>query len=201
MLEGQEKERIHALPKICMTAWEVCSPQYKWCFDSFIENGFGVKKEPLEKTSGMLDDAYQEVRRIAHNMVSGVLTKFGLIPALQELARTISEGGEMNVKVISSGLGDRLNNKIEITLYRIVQELLSNILKHANASETIIQLTRLNGELNISVEDNGKGFNPEKIKYGMSIKNIEARVQALEGTFFIDSGKGNGTTVMIDLPI
>ena len=155
----------------------------------------------MAKASNMLDDAYQEVRRIAHDMVSGVLTKFGLVPALQELARTISTNGKMNVKVITSGLGDRLDSKVEITLYRIIQELLSNILKHAKASEAIIQLTRLNGELNISVEDNGKGFNPEKIKYGMGIKNMEARVQALDGSVFIDSGKGNGTTVMIDLPI
>lgn len=201
MLEGQENERIRIAKDLHDRLGSMLTT-VKWNFDAFIEKQTPEQgADPLIKASGMLDDAYQEVRRIAHNMVSGVLTKFGLVPALQELARTISSGGKLQVKVMSSGLGDRLENKVEITLYRVVQELLSNILKHANATESIIQLTRLNGELNISVEDNGKGFDPEKIKYGMGIKNIEARIQALDGSFFIDSGKGNGTTVMIDLPV
>lgn len=201
MLEGQENERIRIAKDLHDRLGSMLTT-VKWNFDAYMEKQTPEQDaDPLLKASGMLDDAYQEVRRIAHNMVSGVLTKFGLVPALQELARSISTSGKMQVKVISSGLGDRLDNKVEIILYRVVQELLSNILKHANATEAIIQLTRLNGELNISVEDNGKGFDPEKIKYGMGIKNMEARVQALDGSFFIDSGKGNGTTVMIDLPV
>ena len=123
-----------------------------------------------------------------------------MVPALDELSRTVSAGGKMKVNVLSTGIDDRLDISHEIAIYRIIQELLSNILKHAKATETNIQLTRLDNSLNISVEDNGIGFDPSTVKNGMGIKNIEARVQALEGSFFIDSGKGNGTTVMIDLP-
>jgi signal transduction histidine kinase len=201
MLEGQENERIRIAKDLHDRLGSILTT-VKWSFDAYLEKQAPKQgTDPLIKAGSMLDDAYQEVRRIAHDMISGVLTKFGLVPALEELARTISTSGKMQVKVMSSGLGDRLENKVEITLYRVIQELLSNILKHANATEAIIQLTRLNGELNISVEDNGKGFDTEKIKYGMGIKNIEARLQALDGSFFIDSGKGNGTTVMIDLPV
>ncbi|MEZ4935411.1 MAG: tetratricopeptide repeat protein [Saprospiraceae bacterium] len=201
MLEGQENERIRIAKDLHDRLGSILTT-VKWSFDAYLEKQAPKQgTDPLIKAGSMLDDAYQEVRRIAHDMISGVLTKFGLVPALEELARTISTSGKMQIKVMSSGLGDRLENKVEITLYRVIQELLSNILKHANATEAIIQLTRLNGELNISVEDNGKGFDTEKIKYGMGIKNIEARVQALDGSFFIDSGKGNGTTVMIDLPV
>ena len=201
MLEGQENERVRIAKDLHDRLGSMLTTA-KWSFDGLLESANNKLQEgPLEKASNMLDEAYQEVRKIAHNMVSGVLTKFGLVPALQELGKTISEGGKMDVKIYASGLEDRIDNKLEITIYRIVQELISNILKHAQASETIIQLTRTNGELNIAVEDNGKGFDPEQIKLGMGIKNMEARVQALNGSFFIDSGKGNGTTVMIDIPV
>ncbi len=200
MLEGQENERIRIAKDLHDRLGSMLTT-VKWSFDGYLENRpDNGEVEPLAKASNMLDDAYQEVRRIAHNMVSGVLTKFGLVPALQELARTVSAGGKMNVKIISTGLDDRLDSKIEIAIYRIIQELLSNVLKHAYASETNIQLTRIEGGLNISVEDNGMGFDPKSVKHGMGIKNIEARVQAMDGSFFIDTGKGSGTTVMIDLP-
>ncbi|MEO1258846.1 MAG: sensor histidine kinase [Bacteroidota bacterium] len=201
MLEGQENERLRIAKDLHDRLGSMLTT-VKWSFDGFLETTENKEqKVPLEKASNMLDEAYQEVRKIAHNMVSGVLTKFGLVAALEELGRTISDDGKMNIKIFTSGMENRMDSKLEITIYRIVQELISNILKHAQASETNIQLTRTNSELNIAVEDNGKGFNPEKIKLGMGIKNMEARVQALNGSFFIDSGKGNGTTVMIDLPV
>lgn len=201
MLEGQENERLRIAKDLHDRLGSMLTT-IKWSFDSFVEkNTNETEAENMNKASHMLDDAYKEVRRISHDLVSGVLTKFGLVPALEELASTISNGGKLKVKVMSSGLVERLDSTMEITIYRIIQELLSNILKHAKATETIIQLTQLNGELSITVEDNGIGFDMEKIKHGMGIKNVEARAQSLDGNIFFDSGKGNGTTIILEIPM
>jgi two-component system, NarL family, sensor kinase len=110
----------------------------------------------------------------------------------------------LSMEVLDFGFDDnRLEYNIEINLYRIIQELISNILKHAKASEVSIQLLKKETYLNIVVEDNGIGFdvNQVKNKKGMGLKNIESRVNSLGGEFNIDSGKGAGTTITINIPI
>jgi len=96
-----------------------------------------------------------------------------------------------------------LDGEQELQLYRIVQELVSNILKHSEATETNIQLNQNEGSVNLIVEDDGVGFVPkESIKAdGIGLSNLKARVAKLDGTFHIDSGKGAGTTISIDIPV
>ena len=201
MLEGQESERVRIAKDLHDRLGSMLTT-VKWGFESYIEekaDKSGI--EPLVKANGMLDDAYQEVRRIAHDMVSGVLTKFGLVPAVQELCNAINESGRVEVKLVTYGMETRLENKVEITIYRTIQELMSNILKHAKATTVTVQLNRIENELNISIEDNGIGFDMEKVNKGMGLKNIEARVHSIDGSIFFDSGKGNGTSVMIEVPV
>lgn len=201
MLEGQEVERVRIAKDLHDRLGSMLTT-VKWGFDSYIEDKADkANMEPLVKANHMLDDAYQEVRRIAHDMVSGVLTKFGLAPAVQELCTAINESGRLEIKLVTFGMEARLDNKVEITLYRTIQELMSNILKHAKATKVTVQLNRLENEMNVSVEDNGIGFNPESTRKGMGLKNIEARVQSMDGSVFFDSGKGNGTSVMIEVPV
>ena len=98
-------------------------------------------------------------------------------------------------------LDDRLNNQIELQLYRIVQEFVSNVLKHSRASKIVIQLTRHNGTLTLMVEDNGIGFRADDTYKGMGLKNIQSRVAALEGSWNTDSVLGHGTTNIIEIPV
>ncbi len=161
------------------------------------------EKKKFLTASELLDLAAGEVRNISHNLLSGVLAKFGLVPALKDLADRINESGEIKLHLIQHNLDNALNGEQELQLYRIVQELISNILKHSEAKEATIQLIRNEDSVNLIVEDDGKGFNPnEGIKGGgIGLSNLKARVNKLNGNFHIDSGKGAGTSISIDIPI
>jgi signal transduction histidine kinase len=82
-----------------------------------------------------------------------------------------------------------------------VQELLTNIIKHAEATEVTIQFSEDENMLNVMVEDNGKGFDVNKIKYGLGLTNIEKRLEKIEGDIVIDSAIGNGTTIILNIPL
>ena len=107
------------------------------------------------------------------------------------------------MQVITHQLDDRLENQVELHLYRVVQELVSNALKHAKAGNIVVQLTRHNGNLTLMVEDDGIGFDPEEVKkqQGLGMKNIASRVTTLGGTWSVDSAKEHGTTTTIDIPV
>ena len=155
------------------------------------------------KASDLLDQATGEVRSISHNLMSGVLTKFGLVPALEDLKDKISQTGKLKVSLYSNDLNNVLTAEQELQLYRIVQELISNILKHSHAKEANIQLTKGEDSVNLIVEDDGVGFDLKEVnkKAGIGLINLKARVAKLNGNFHIDTGRGAGTTISIDIPI
>ncbi len=157
--------------------------------------------EQYQKANVLLDSVCDEVRKIAHNMESGVLANFGLIPALDDLKEVLEQAGELKFNSAAYGLKQRLNSNVEIAVYRIIQELVSNAIKHAQASEMNVELTRKANQLVVMVSDNGKGYHPDAVTGGMGLKNIKARVNRLNGTFFIDSGLNNGTTNIIEIPL
>ncbi len=161
-----------------------------------------LNREQYHKATTILDEACDEVRKISHDLASGELVKFGLVAALNQLAKTIEDSGQINIKTLAFGMDNRLESATEIALYRIVQELLSNILKHSRATQVTIQLNKAGNNLNIVVEDNGTGFDPSAVlaNSGLGLKNVETRVHKLNGNIHIDSGKGRGTTTIIDIP-
>ncbi len=156
-----------------------------------------------DKTIELLDEAVVEVRRIAHNMQSGVLKNFGLLNAVQDLAETITQTGKLEVTVSNFGMKDRLPDDMEGKLFKVIQELVGNVLKHANATKLGISLYKKEDLLNIIVEDNGVGFNVAAVsdKGGMGLKNITFRISELGGKCHFDSNEKVGTSVIIDIPI
>ncbi len=157
----------------------------------------------FERSLDMLDTSIKELRRVAHNMMPEMLTKFGLDEALKEYCNTINTTKLLTVKYQSVGMDLRPDRSIEIIIYRIVQELLNNIMKHAAATEAFVQLVRENNRLNVVVEDNGKGFDTallEKSK-GAGWINVRSRVDYLKGQLDIHSGAGKGTLVNIEFNI
>ena len=161
-----------------------------------------LKEELLDKAHILIGDAYSRVRSIAHERNSGVMAKDGLLPAIERLAKNVS-GTNLAVSVQDFGLDKRLSNDLEITIFRIVQELVTNIIKHAQASEASISLTQHEDTLSIIVEDNGRGFKVGKLedKDGIGLGSIERRVEHLEGAMEVDSALNKGTTVLIDVPV
>ncbi len=157
----------------------------------------------FERSLDMIDASIRELRRVAHNMMPEMLTKFGLDEALKEYCNILNGTGLLKVKYQSLGMGTRPDKSLEIIVYRIIQELLNNILKHASASEAFVQLVRETNRLNVVVEDNGKGFDTgilEKNK-GAGWMNIRSRVDYLKGQLDIHSEAGKGTLVNIEFNV
>ncbi len=154
-----------------------------------------------KKTQELIGNASEELRRVAHNMMPEVLLKVGLPEALKDMSNNISSGKIVAVTFQSYGMEKRLAHSTEIMLYRIVQELLNNIIKHSSATIAIIQLNRDGNQLSLTVEDNGKGFNTEETaeNQSMGISTVKSRVKYLNGQLSIDSQENVGTTVMINI--
>jgi two-component system, NarL family, sensor kinase len=129
-----------------------------------------------------------------------VLMKLGLAPAIQDMCSNISAGKLLQVKLQSYGMSKRLNAPTEIMLYRIIQELLNNIIKHAQATEAIVQFNRDGNRLSVTVEDNGRGFNTQDAddKKHAGLETIKSRVSYLNGNISIDSQQELGTTVIME---
>ncbi|MGZ3865844.1 MAG: tetratricopeptide repeat-containing sensor histidine kinase [Bacteroidia bacterium] len=158
----------------------------------------------LQNAVELLDDSVKEVRTVSHSMMPNALIKSGLVSAVREFIHRISAAGNLKVNLEIVGLTERLEQTTETVLFRVLQELVNNIIKHANASEISIQLVKHEAELSIVVEDNGKGFNVSKTLNeagGIGLKNIQSRINFLNGNVFFDSFPGKGTTVTIELPV
>jgi len=160
-------------------------------------------EQEYNKANKLLDEACNEVRKIAHNLNSGVLKNFGLVASIEELKSTLINTGGYDVELITNQFDERLPFDYEIAIDRIIREVVSNILKHAEATEISFQLLRKSDVLHISVEDNGKGFNPREISSssGMGIKNIYSRLLPYKGEMTIDSTTGRGTSIFIEIPL
>ncbi len=154
----------------------------------------------FERSLDMIDTSIRELRRVAHNMMPEMLTKFGLDEALKEYCNSINTTKLINIKYQSLGLEARLDKSFEIIIYRIIQELLNNIMKHASATEAFVQLIQDGNRLNIVIEDNGKGFdatNAENNK-GAGLANVRSRVDYLKGRLDIHGNPGKGTLINIE---
>ena len=208
MLEGQEKERNRIAKDLHDRLGSMLS-MVKVHFKSMDILIEGLRKQNIEQyyqANQLLDEACEEVRRVAHDMVSGVLSKFGLVTALEDLKNNLEKTNALSIELIDIGFeSKRLEAKIEITLYRIIQELVSNVLKHSHATKLSIQLfwKEKNKQIQLIVEDNGKGFDLSSPDYvpGMGLKNIQARINSLDGELMIDAVKDRGTTVIMDVPL
>jgi len=203
MVNGQETERTRIAKDLHDGLGGLFST-IKMHFSSLQHENENLKKNPLfSKSYDMVNTASEEVRRIAHNMMPEVLIKLGLEQATQELCNSISAGKLLQVSLQSYGMGKRLNASTEIMLFRIMQELLNNIIKHANATEAIIQFNRDGNRLSVTVEDNGRGFNMQETddKTHAGLESVQNRVTYLNGKFSIESQKEIGTTVMMDFLI
>ena len=200
MIAGQEKERQRVANELHDDLGSLMAT-IKLHFDN---SKVSKKDSGLQNAQKLLDQAYQKVRGMAHSKNSGVMSNQGLLPAIKKMAQVITETNALEVTVEDFGMGDRLENSLELNLFRMVQELVANAIKHAEATQVTIQLTQYEDNLNIIIEDNGKGFDRAKVdtsKTGMGLTTIEKRVEHLEGNFTVDSVLGKGTSILIDIPV
>lgn len=208
MVEGQEEERNRIAKDLHDRVGSMLSTA-KVLMSSLANTPDGSDKEDyrdkLNRTAIVLDEAVKEVRQVSHNLSTGVVSTFGLISALRDLAQTINTAKLLEVKIITHGLNERLNLQVEIGLYRMIQEIINNTLKHARATEINVLINKMPDELNVTVEDNGRGFDLERVKMsqkrGIGLMNLEARASGLQGQYTIDSQPGKGSISIISIPL
>lgn len=161
-------------------------------------------QQAFERSMDMLDSSIREMRRVAHNMMPEALVKFGLDTALKDFCNDVNQSGALQVSYQSIGMQDvNIDQTTAITVYRVVQELLNNTMKHAGARTAIVQLVKRDRQLTVTVEDDGRGFDTSKLgqEKGIGWSNILNRVEFLKGKLDIDSQPGQGTSIQIELDL
>jgi two-component system NarL family sensor kinase len=158
-------------------------------------------KDELHRTIKLLDESIRQLRNIAlHN--SPVSFEFGLINAINSLVDIINKRAQVKVQFICHAEKLNLTKSFEITVYRIIQELLNNSSKHSNATEIVLQLIKHESSINIVIEDNGKGFDYKKEKKRKDIfglRRVKQRVELFNGKMQVDSSENSGSIITIEL--
>jgi signal transduction histidine kinase len=202
IIDAQEQERSHIADDLHDNLGSKMATLKLYIEEIRTSNSGKKEKEFLvDKLKTLADDTYKEVRKIAQNKNSGVLINKGLIPAIKFIAKEISISEKLQIEVNNINVNQRIKSNIEIQVFRIVQELLTNIIKHAEATEATIQFSEDENILNIMAEDNGKGFNVSEVTFGLGLTNIEKRIENIKGNIVFDSTPGNGTTVILNIPL
>lgn len=157
----------------------------------------------LDHAVSLIDDSVKEVRSVSHQMMANALLKNGLAAAIRDFVQKLGDGKSLRTELEIVDLHHRLDPAIEMMLYRVLQELVNNIIRHAQATIVNIQLIRHEDSILLQVEDNGIGFDPLNRLHqsGIGLENIRSRVEILHGSFFIDSQPGHGTTSSVEIPI
>lgn len=158
----------------------------------------------VSKSEKILDEMHKEIRSVAFNLMPQTLIQMGLLPALQEMSMRINQTGQVQMNVRGFDFPERLTEVQEISLYRIIQEWTTNTLKYSSASKIDVQLVGHEDELNITIEDNGDGFDTATLTKGEGNgwKNIQSRLNLIKGTIEIESRpETKGTMVILQIPL
>jgi signal transduction histidine kinase len=157
-------------------------------------------KEQLRTIRQLAEKTVAVVRDMSLLLRPSMLDDLGLIPALEWQAREVSRNDDIRVSVRADSITEELPDEQKTCIYRVVQEALRNVTRHARANRVEIHLVQNDGFLQLTIHDNGQGFSPEREK-GVGLLGMQERVRRLHGLFQVDSGTGNGTTVRVELPV
>jgi|GEM_PF-1809838 len=203
-LEGRETER-NLMARELHDQLGSTLVMLSWQYDNIRENTdpHSIHYQQLEKLNKSLQQLYAEVRNLSHQLGSGTLQRAGLIPVLTELLNDIETHNRMEISFSHFGMAERLEFNCELNILRIIQELISNVLKYAKATQLMVQINRIDADINIMVEDDGLGFDHKTLlmRSGTGLDNIEARLRSLNGTFQFENRPAGGTTVIINIPV
>jgi two-component system, NarL family, sensor kinase len=200
MLQGQEEERSRIAKDLHDGLGGMLSGT-KLSFINMKENLVLTPENAtqFDKSLSMLDNTIADLRKVAHNLMPEALVKFGLQEAVRDFCNSIQSSSNLKVVYQPLGVQNKLSNTAEVFTYRIIQELVNNAVKHANATQIIVQLTTNNNKVGIAVEDDGKGFDVNALanSKGAGMDNIKYRVQYFNGTIDTVTSAGNGTSINI----
>ena len=168
-------------------------------FSSMKYDNSEITQTPAYKeTMNILYEMGDEIRKTAHNLMPEVLLKQSLPDAVRVYCSSVQGNTAFKIDFQSYGSFDDLTDSYKLNLYRIVQELVKNVIMHAKADQAMVQLMRNEDLLIVSVEDNGGGFNMQETKAGQGLHNTRSRVSSMDGKFTLESTPGEGTSVFIE---
>lgn len=205
VLKGEEQERTR-LAKDLHDGLGGMLSGIKYSFNTMKGNLIMTPEnaQAFERSMDMLDSSIREMRRVAHNMMPEALVKFGLNAALNDFCNDINQTGALQIHYQSIGMDNSvIDQTTSITIYRIIQELINNTLKHAQAKNAIVQVSKNENGISITVEDDGKGFDTSLLtrSKGIGWSNIQNRVEFLKATMDVQSSADKGTSVQVDIPL
>ena len=202
MMEGEEKERVRIARNLHDGAGSMLSAARLY-IGSLGKLLHALPEIPAYRdTLSLLEDASAEIRETAHNLMPRILHEEGLNAAVEAFCNKFNKQGQLTVTFQRYGEAVRFNRHFELMVYRTIQELINNSVKHAEAAEIIVQLSFDKDLFSLTVEDDGKGFNTDIISKtnGMGISNLQERMQAFNGNTDIQSS-GEGTVVYISFEL
>lgn len=159
-----------------------------------------VLSDQLKKLNLNLQSAIREVRGISHDLMPEVLESFGLKEAVKQVCNSLQDRAGLQVKFDHVDLEPRYNPLVEMNLYRIAQELMNNIHKHSKCTRVFVSLMDHGDTLNLTVEDDGGGFDKNQDANGIGLKNVSSRVALMGGQIDVESAIGSGTLINIEVP-
>jgi signal transduction histidine kinase len=170
---------------------------------SAIDQPSGEASKMLSNSMQILDEATREVRTISHNLMPATLTQIGLSAALHDLFVKINESNLLRINLNVTGLEERLPASTEIAVYRVVQEIINNMIKHSKADTITVKIVRSESSMYLSISDNGIGFAKELIakSTGLGWKNIFSRISMLNGEIDVETESGSGTSINIQFAV
>ncbi|MEZ5083090.1 MAG: sensor histidine kinase [Bacteroidales bacterium] len=199
-VEAEEKERKRIARELhdgvaqqlsgLKMAWQVISKELK-----------GESEIKLKEITKTLDDAADEVRNISHQMMPKVLSTNGLVLAIEDMLAKSLKYSPINFKFEHFAVDGRFDEKIELSLYRVCQELVNNVIKHSGANFVSVQLFKSNNNLILMLEDNGKGISPENKKDGIGLLNIASRIDTVDGEINYEPSPASGTVATVRIPL
>jgi signal transduction histidine kinase len=206
VLAAQEEERtrlareLHdsigqSLTAIIMTAGAI---------ENSLPPGFFNAKAKLTSLRGIAAQALQDLRNLIYDLRPEALGSLGLIPALRSQVEKYLESAGIKVELKAVGIRDGLPAEMEIAIFRVIQEAITNIARHAQATEVDILVSKKAGRLIVRIEDDGVGFDPNQVMNGnlpaWGLRGMQERVTLLGGEFYLGSKPGSGTLVLAEVP-
>jgi signal transduction histidine kinase len=161
----------------------------------------GAEAESVAALRELVVATLQDVRRLAVELRPKVLDDFGLVPALERLTEGFAEQTGIAVDLEAGAIAERLSTEVETAIYRIVQEALTNVVKHAHARRVSVVLTRSSGRIKAMIEDDGQGFDPQApAGGGIGLIGMRERIELLDGTLSVESTPTGGTAIAVEVP-
>ncbi len=201
LMEGEEKERRRIAQELHDGIGGRLAALQMYCSSEEIANRLGVTH--FKEISEMLESTADEIRDTAHNLMPDVLSRYSFSDALEIYCRQIAANNALDIQIQMHASPEFLSGSTQLSLYRAIQEVLQNIIKHAHATQATIQFNRDENDFKIIIEDNGEGFdiNSESGYQGMGLANLHNRIKSLSGHLIIESSRGRGTIVQMEIPI